>query len=286
MQRKPYSPPLLTKTSLPYQPPEYQVTTRPLPKAALSGQRKVPHVVATAEGVPFLRTKKPQPRVLSKAISRKTRILHSKIYGVVKIEEEDFAIADQEDRWDRFVRKVQRAEGSVDQVEPFTELGTYRWSQELSKLWLEYKLDTSWQDFSARGKALQRLVEEEGILAQKEQQASTGAGTAETISKALDKVHLTPTTQPQEQTSVPFQDPFTADQWVEKVERAESLYLGIDAGKPSTKTGDNPGSGSWMIPPSDLSGRMRRFSSKGKGRRESAESEGDPFDTMRKGRFN
>ncbi|KAL2692314.1 hypothetical protein Neosp_002720 [[Neocosmospora] mangrovei] len=246
------NPPLLTKISPPDAPPEYQPTVRPLPKTAFVGERKVPTIANTSGGQVFLRIKKPQPRVLSRAVGRRSNLFRSDLLALLDIEEENLGSADEEDRWESRINKQLAAEGFEDKVIRDGTLGSYRWSEQLSKSWFESQLDRRWSDWVARGKAVNELVQQEKALAKAEKRIprpspdDTEAATAarETLDKILEEARQKEAVRNEEAETKPFQDPFMAPQWVERVQELEKrqAFQGQFGGK-ARKGGKNSDEG-------------------------------------------
>ncbi|KAF4976912.1 hypothetical protein FZEAL_6488 [Fusarium zealandicum] len=243
-----HNPPLLTKVSGPSEPIEYEPTVRPLPRSAFVGERKVPVLGSTAEGQVFLRIKKPQPQVLSRAIGLKTKLFREDIWAVMDIEEYDLTIADQEDRWEQLVNKQLKAEGLQDQVARDEYLGSYRWSMNLAKKWYEIQLDKRWDDWVARGKALSRLTEQERELMKKEKQnpaeamdeTEAMAKKKETLDKVLGDARKKEAERKERQSEKPFEDPFLSQQWrnhVQDMEKSHARNQNKD-GRSASKSGE------------------------------------------------
>ncbi|KAM0415838.1 hypothetical protein ACHAPT_013198 [Fusarium lateritium] len=232
------NPPLLTKISPPDAPPEYEPTVRPLPKAAFVGERKVPSVANTSEGQVFLRIKKPQPRVLSRAVGRRSRLFKEDLWKLLDLEEEGINAADQEDRWESIVNKQLTAEGFEDKVTREGTLGSYRWSEYLAKTWHESQLDRRWSDWIARGKAVHELTEKERALAEKEKQSPGASFTnaeAETVAREildeiLEEARQKEAARKEQMQTTPFQDPFTAPLWIARVRGLERQQMGQGKG--------------------------------------------------------
>ncbi|KAI8680253.1 Complex1-LYR-dom domain-containing protein [Fusarium keratoplasticum] len=243
------NPPLLTKVSPPDAPPEYKPTVRPLPKTAFVGERKVPTVANTSGGQVFLRIKKPQPRVLSRAVGRRSNLFRKDLLALLDIEEENLGSADEEDRWESLMNKQLAAEGFQDKAISDGTLGSYRWSEQLSKSWIESQLDRRWSDWVARGKAVNELVQQEKALAKAEERIprpspdDTEAATAarETLDKILEEARQKEAARNEETETKPFQDPFMAPLWVERVQELEKqqMFQGQFGGKPR-KGGKKP----------------------------------------------
>ncbi|KAF7560291.1 hypothetical protein G7046_g3839 [Stylonectria norvegica] len=224
-----HGPPLLTKVSGPNEPPKYMSTIRPLPKTALRGDRKVPHVVTTADGQPFIRTRKPQPRVLSRAIGRKTMIYRKKIYRIVDLEDEIMPSAMLEDNWDSLMRTQMRAEG-LDNPEPADgDHATYCWSLQLGRLYLERGVESIWKDWVARGNALQQIVNQERAMADQENGSAATPITASAMShrgRDSDTVRSAAAKEKMPWDAVPILptvvDPFLSSEWAAAVRRVEN----------------------------------------------------------------
>lgn len=177
---EPYAEPLIRNTAPPGQPPVYTSSILPRPPSALPGDRprRVPSLCTTADGQPFLRIKKPQPRALSRMVGRKDRVFQRKIYKIVDIDEELVPSAALEDEWDRLVadqmrREEGRSRGEGDGGGP---KATFSWSVQLARLWWEWRVEKTWQDWTARGTALNELVEQERALAEQEKAGSAKPG--------------------------------------------------------------------------------------------------------------
>ena len=78
------------------------VLDRPLPKEKLKGVRRVPKFVS-ANNIPFLRFKKPQPRNLSLLISHRIKKRDKRLVHEEKAREM-IEISKWEDQWDHIVR--------------------------------------------------------------------------------------------------------------------------------------------------------------------------------------
>ncbi|KND88591.1 hypothetical protein TOPH_06740 [Tolypocladium ophioglossoides CBS 100239] len=178
---EPYAEPLITNTAPPGQPPVYTSSVLPRPQSALPGDRprRVPSLCITADGQPFLRIKKPQPRALSRMVGRKGRVFQRKIYRIVDIDEELVPSAVLEDEWDRLVAgQIRREEGRAGEGEGDGggPKSTFGWSVQLARLWWEWRVEKTWQDWTARGTALNELVEQERALAEQEKAGSAKPG--------------------------------------------------------------------------------------------------------------
>ncbi|PTB38620.1 uncharacterized protein TrAFT101_006636 [Trichoderma asperellum] len=172
--------PLLINVAKADEPPKYTSNILPRSRDSLKGPRKVPSVSATADGQPFVRLKKPQPYAMSKMIGRKTNIFNDRIMNILDVDEWTASQAALEDEWDRMMDKLlakenpEKTEGQASSRRPYGDdyfpMGeTFGWSVQLSRLWWEWKVEKTWEDWTARGEALHELVEQERSLAEKEQ---------------------------------------------------------------------------------------------------------------------
>lgn len=125
-------------------------------------------MATTAEGQPFLRTSSLQPHDMSRMVGRKNKIFQSKIFKIAEIQDELMPAAESEDQWDRIVAQQLRREGLPREEASGDAEESYTWSLYLSRLWLEWKIEMTWQDWLARGEALQRIVDAEQELADEE----------------------------------------------------------------------------------------------------------------------
>ncbi|KAK1246086.1 hypothetical protein MKX07_005155 [Trichoderma sp. CBMAI-0711] len=185
-KRAPPPEPLLINVAKENEPPKYTSNILPRPKESLKGPRKVPSVSATAEGQPFVRLKKPQPHTLSRMIGRKDRIFSNRIENIMDLDERVTSEAALEDEWDRMMDDLLAKEGvegakrkkqasySWDAANK-AKMETFGWSVQLSRLWWEWKVEKTWEDWIARGDALQELVEQERCLAEREEGQSSAA---------------------------------------------------------------------------------------------------------------
>lgn len=116
---------------------------------------------------------------MSKMIGRKTNIFNDRIMNILDVDEWTASQAALEDEWDRMMDKL-LAKGNPEKTEsqafprrPLDEnyfpMGeTFGWSVQLSRLWWEWKVEKTWEDWTARGEAFHELVEQERSLAEKE----------------------------------------------------------------------------------------------------------------------
>lgn len=172
--------------------------------------------------------------------------------ALLDIEEENIGSADEEDRWESRINKQLAAEGFEDKVIRDGTLGSYRWSEQLSKSWFESQLDRRWSDWVARGKAVNDLVQQEKALAKAEKRIprpspdDTEAATAarETLDKILEEARQKEAARNEGVEIKPFEDPFMAPLWVERVQELEKqqTFQGQSGGK-ARKGGKNSDEG-------------------------------------------
>ncbi|KAM3515636.1 hypothetical protein MY11210_000814 [Beauveria gryllotalpidicola] len=159
--------PLLIKISGPGEAAEYTSNLYPRPLNSLTRIRRVPMMATTADGLPFLRTSFVQPHEMSRMVGRKNAIFQSKIAKITEIQDELLPDAEMEDEWERIVARQLRKEHLPHEETPVVD-ETYTWSLHLSRLWLEWKIEAIWQDWLARGEAMQQIVDAEQKLADEE----------------------------------------------------------------------------------------------------------------------
>ncbi|KOS22437.1 hypothetical protein ESCO_001874 [Escovopsis weberi] len=188
--------PLLINVARPGEPPKYTSTILPRPASSSSSSssppaapRRIPIVSATADGQPFLRITKPQPHTLSRMVGRKGRLFSNRIASIMEVDEEWVPQAALEDEWDALIRDLRAREapapaprgpgmmvagGDAEGPAPHDHERTFGWSVQLSRLWFEYKIESTWEDWLARGDALQELVQREKALREQETAAAGG----------------------------------------------------------------------------------------------------------------
>ncbi|EGX94645.1 hypothetical protein CCM_02916 [Cordyceps militaris CM01] len=160
--------PLLIKLSKPGEVPQYTSNAYPRSLNSLAGPRRVPMMATTAEGLPFLRTSSLQPHTMSRMIGRKNKIFRSRIFKIAEIQDELMPDTESEDLWERIIARQLRKEGIPCEESSRGVEEAYTWSMYLSRLWVEWKIEATWQDWLARGEALQRIVDAEQELADEE----------------------------------------------------------------------------------------------------------------------
>ncbi|KAM4063172.1 ubiquitin-conjugating enzyme [Hirsutella rhossiliensis] len=169
--------PLIFNTASPGQSPRYTSSVLPRPRSVLDDgdktSRRVPSLCSTSYGQPFLRMRKPQPRALSKMVGLKDRFFQKKVYKVVEINEDLVPEALLEDEWDALVadqiaRELGPRAATAHDDRHRGHEATHVWTLLLARLWSEFQIEKTWQDWTARGTALNQLVEEERALAEHE----------------------------------------------------------------------------------------------------------------------
>ncbi|KAM0545155.1 hypothetical protein ACHAPJ_011501 [Fusarium lateritium] len=228
--RKRHNPPLLAKVSALGEPPKYESTVRPLPKSAFVGERKTPVLCGTAEGQPFLRIKKPQPRVLTRQIARKTMVWRRSVEGLLDVEAYDVPEAMQEDRWDAMMDEQFRLAGQNPEKPDI--FSTFRWTTRVSDAWYRSKLDQRWTEWIARGRTVSDLYEKERELAIEEKKSGVDSTDAKTARENLEKI-LQEAHQKQEERQrkaeqdglLTFEDPFLSPEWRKTMRKLEQQNL-------------------------------------------------------------
>ncbi|KAK7414591.1 hypothetical protein QQX98_006528 [Neonectria punicea] len=231
------NPPLLTRISHPDAPPKYISTVRPRPKSEFNGERKVPVFGATAEGLPYLRVQKPQPRLLSMTIHKKQMVFVGKGRKLEEVDEVRMPAAEQEDNWEMLVRKELKAAGIEKESAHDEPFGGYQRSEVLSRLWHMNRMSKTWKDWVARGSALHQIAEEERVLAEKETQIAEGLQSDATdvqgaqdeldsiTAKILEQRRDMAEAQAPAEAPTPVVDPFVSPAWRAVVKRDEERIL-------------------------------------------------------------
>jgi hypothetical protein len=192
--------------------------------------------------------KKPEPRVFSRALGRKTKISRRDMVAMLEVETEGMSSGKAEDRWDTMMENLLQAEGVTDRVSNDGLLASYRFSAVLSKAWWGCALDKHTQDWTARGEAISKLVEQERALAKQEKESGSKPTDPEVAKKTLDAI-LTEYRQKQverEQTrkadgAMEFRDPFMSPGWLAEVQKLEHDYLERNARKDDRRDGRHDG---------------------------------------------
>lgn len=171
--------PLLTRVSAPGEPPRYEPTVRPRPLGELGGgarvsRRRVP-VLEKANFMPFLRLTKPQPAEVSRLIRQKIVRMTKVVAALQEMMEGTREAAEWEDQWERIVQAGRPLPGDgpssgdeARQGRAAAAAGSYLASVKQDIYDLRGRLYRLRLDDHARGVALQKLVQEEKALAEKE----------------------------------------------------------------------------------------------------------------------
>ena len=159
-----------------------------------------------------------------------------KISKISDLEQEIMPASEEEDNWDRLVRQQIKSEGLEDRERPEGPLESYRWNAQLSKIWTERQIERIWKDWVARGKALQKIVNEESVLAGEE--SSDHVKSQDGDCSWLDNGSLSNEGRDMNLrtegavdgtlTSLNFADPFLSDEWVALVQKAEKKHFKED----------------------------------------------------------
>uniref|UniRef100_L2FR72 DNA repair protein n=1 Tax=Colletotrichum fructicola (strain Nara gc5) TaxID=1213859 RepID=L2FR72_COLFN len=168
--------------------PRGPATPPPKPED-LGGRRgaQIPQVIVTAQGHTFLRHKRPQPRVVSDILRRKTW-RKARINEVsIEMTECDYAAAREEDEWDRLVDEQLRAAGQHSRVDHSPSTSTYYQSVQDSYYHMIGQIDAERRNELARAKALIEAVkgEEEMLVQEVEEARKRGVRIVPTVIEKL-----------------------------------------------------------------------------------------------------
>ncbi|KAI0168872.1 hypothetical protein GGR52DRAFT_592680 [Hypoxylon sp. FL1284] len=172
--------------------PVYATPSRPRPLSELggTGRRKIPQL-DMASDFPFLRTKKPQPRVLNRVLTQKMEIRIGRTRTVKKFNDELIFNAELEDNWERSVAALLKKKGSsrmriaspdvqaarlgAQAITGDFKMGdTFRQTFFLHGItYLQALLNAEREDQVARADAMRRLIDEETALAEQEKVQET-----------------------------------------------------------------------------------------------------------------
>ena len=131
----------------------------------------IPHLCATAEGIPFLRFGKPQSQNLSRVLGSKNRIRGARKTLLESLHTVRLVEAEEEDRWERLVRGLLRryGTGTIVAAQGRTEEEPmYEDSVLLAIEYISLLLDREREDGIARAKAMLAIVQTERALAEQE----------------------------------------------------------------------------------------------------------------------
>ncbi|KAL2759332.1 hypothetical protein ACRALDRAFT_1074333 [Sodiomyces alcalophilus JCM 7366] len=168
---KPNYPPLVTRRVDLEGNVTYVPTRRPIPAAQFTGPRRhIPRVFVTAEGIPFLRLKKPQPRILGGVIRNLTQRRVRAVELAEALRHEGLVEAGHEDQWEDLVAREAAREGVADLLDG-SELGAemdrkagYAGSVRTALAAMAESMQRSRLNAVARTEALVRIADEEKKL--------------------------------------------------------------------------------------------------------------------------
>ena len=117
-------------------------------------------------------------------VGRKERLFSDRIATVTDVDEYLVPEAALEDEWDDMVRKLQQQQNQPTEQMDRDLDSTYSWTAQLSRLWYQWRVEQTWQDWLARGEALHELVEaEREIILQKQAEDSHEKKTSTPVPK-------------------------------------------------------------------------------------------------------
>lgn len=157
---------MLRNVAGPFEPARYVGEARPL--SSLKKRREVPTLVAETCGFPFLRYGKPQSEGLDHMIRSHKAQWMGALHKLLPLEEEVSPRVQWEDVWEENIEKARCEEEGMEpptaeEMDPNPQ-SSYTWAVQVGRLWYELKLERLWQDFVARGKALEKIIREEKRL--------------------------------------------------------------------------------------------------------------------------
>ncbi|KAL5607879.1 hypothetical protein FOBRF1_008376 [Fusarium oxysporum] len=199
------NPPLFTKVSASDEPVKYEPTIRPLPKTAF----------------------KPQPRVFSRAVSRKTTIFRRSVNTLLSVSKKDIPRARLGDRWDAMMDTLLLEEGLTDEVVQDGPLASYHFTATLTKAWWDQKLTKITDDRTARAKAVSSLIEQELALVKEEKESGAEPTDPKVAKETLDTIlteYRQKQTEMERTRDTSFEDPFLSEQWIAKTQKLEREY--------------------------------------------------------------
>ena len=150
--------------------PDPPIESRPSifsrPRPQVSGIRRIPYLVS-ANGIPILRIKKPQPASLSGYLSARVKSRQKKV-DQKTLMQSLLSIAQSEDRWDRILRK----EVGAELVQETLESSGGSWTVEIRKSirYLHWWLTDEQDKNHAVARRMVEIIDKETELAEKEEQ--------------------------------------------------------------------------------------------------------------------
>jgi hypothetical protein len=132
-----------------------------------------------------------------------------------------------EDRWDTMMDKLLHEEGATDEIGRDEPSASYHFTATLTKAWWDQKLSKFTDDWTARGKAVSSLIEQEHALVKEEKEGGAEPTDPQVAKENLDTIL---TEYRQKQTELErtkdnsFEDPFLSKQWMAKAQKLEREY--------------------------------------------------------------
>jgi hypothetical protein len=153
-------------------PPLYKfLNVFPRPLGSVDGIRKIPHLI-DANGFPFVRWKKPQPRSVSRVLRQNIEQRQTRMDLLANLNEFWIPLSQYEDKWDEMVKKRAEEEGKVDGVEQDKVLFATAMREELYSV-LQLMREKS-QRARALAEKMQAIVDREVELAREERRQREG----------------------------------------------------------------------------------------------------------------
>lgn len=174
-----------------------------------------------------MRIKKPQPRVFSRAVSRKTTIFRRSVDTLLSVSKKDIPRARLGDRWDAMMDKLLLEEGVTDEVVQDGPLASYRFTATLTKAWWDQKLTKITDDRTARAKAVSSLIEQELALVKEEKESGAEPTDPKVAKETLDTIlteYRQKQTEMERTRDTSFEDPFLSEQWIAKAQKLAREY--------------------------------------------------------------
>lgn len=174
-----------------------------------------------------MRIKKPQPRVFSRAVSRKTTIFRRSVKTLLSISTKDIPRARLGDRWDAMMDKLLLEEGVTDEVIQDGPLASYHFTATLTKAWWDQKLTKITDDRTARAKAVSSLIEQELALVKEEKESGAEPTDPKVAKETLDTIlteYRQKQTEMERTRDTSFEDPFLSEQWIAKAQKLAREY--------------------------------------------------------------
>lgn len=97
-------------------------------------------------------------------VGRNVRTFEHRVGKILEADEDLVPEAVLEDQWDAMMSDLQVRQGQPVQEDDEDIESQYTWSAQLTRLWWEFRAEQMWQDWVARGAALNDIVEAEKKL--------------------------------------------------------------------------------------------------------------------------